>query len=128
MVIMAGRDAQPVFPVGQFYMKDCSLYGFAMFNASLREQRHAANAINRWVTEGKLKARIDRVLPLAQTAEAHRLQEESTIHKARHAGRQDRAQTVSQALKACSAGSSCESAPARCQRGTLLRRRCRRRS
>jgi NADPH:quinone reductase len=31
--------------------------------------------------EGKLKANIDRVLPMAQTAEAHRLQEESTIQK-----------------------------------------------
>jgi NADPH:quinone reductase len=81
MVIMAGRDARPVFPVGPFYVKDCSLHGFAMFNASVREQRAAANAINRWVTEGKLKARIDRVLPLSQAAEAHRLQEESTIQK-----------------------------------------------
>ena len=81
MVIMAGRDARPVFPVGPFYVKDCSLHGFAMFNASIREQRPAANAINRWLTEGKLKARIDRVLPLAQAAEAHRLQEESTINR-----------------------------------------------
>ena len=81
MVIMAGRDARPVFPVGPFYVKDCSLHGFAMFNASIREQRPAANAINRWVTEGKLKARIDRVLPLSQAAEAHRLQEESTINR-----------------------------------------------
>jgi NADPH:quinone reductase len=81
MVIMAGREARPVFPVGPFYVKDCSLHGFAMFNASVREQRAAANAINRWVTEGKLKARIDRVLPLAQAAEAHRLQEANTIQK-----------------------------------------------
>ena len=81
MVIMAGRDARPVFPVGPFYVKDCSLHGFAMFNASIREQRPAANAINRWLTEGKLKARIDRVLPLSQAAEAHRLQEESTINR-----------------------------------------------
>jgi NADPH2:quinone reductase len=81
MVVMAGRDARPVFPVGPFYVKDCSLHGFAMFNASIREQRAAANAINRWVTEGKLKARIDRVLPLSQAAEAHRVQEESTIRK-----------------------------------------------
>jgi NADPH2:quinone reductase len=79
MIIMAGRDARPPFPVGPFYTKDCSLHGFAMFNATAREQRMAANAINRWVTEGKLKARIDRVLPLSQAAEAHRLQEESTI-------------------------------------------------
>lgn len=79
MIVMAGRDARPQFPVGPFYVKDCSLHGFAMFNASAREQRPAANAINRWVAEGKLRARIDRVLPLAQAAEAHRLQEESTV-------------------------------------------------
>jgi len=81
MIIMAGRDARPTFPVGPFYVKDCSLHGFAMFNASAREQRSAANAINRWLSEGKLKARIDRVLPLSQTAEAHRLQEQSTLQK-----------------------------------------------
>jgi len=62
-------------------VKDCSLHGFAMFNANAREQRSAANAINRWVGENKLRARIDRVLPLSQAAEAHRLQEESTLHK-----------------------------------------------
>ncbi|PWU16217.1 MAG: quinone oxidoreductase [Verrucomicrobia bacterium] len=81
MIVMAGREAKPVFPVGPFYVKDCSLHGFALFNASAREQRSAANALNRWLAEGKLKARIDRVLPLAQAAEAHRLQEQSTIHK-----------------------------------------------
>jgi NADPH2:quinone reductase len=81
LIIMAGREARPLFPVGPFYVKDCSLHGFAMFNASVREQHAAANAINRWLVEGKLKARIDRVLPLSETAAAHRLQEESTIHK-----------------------------------------------
>jgi len=81
MILMAGREARPALPVGPFYVKDCSLHGFAMFNATSREMHSAANAINRWLTEGKLKARIDRVLPLAQAAEAHRLQEESTIRK-----------------------------------------------
>lgn len=79
MVLMAGREARPAFPVGPFYVKDCSLHGFAVFNASAREQRHAANALNRWVSEGKLKARIDRVLPLSEAGTAHRLQEESTV-------------------------------------------------
>jgi NADPH2:quinone reductase len=81
MIVMAGREARPMFPVGPFYVKDCSLHGFAMFNASIREQHAAANAINRWLSEGKLKARIDRVLPLSEAATAHRLQEDSTIHK-----------------------------------------------
>jgi NADPH2:quinone reductase len=81
IILMAGREARPAFPVGPFYVKNCSLFGFAMFNASPREQRHAASAINRWVAEGKLKARIDRELPLSATAEAHRLQEENTLHR-----------------------------------------------
>lgn len=82
MVIMAGREARPVFPVGPFYVKDCSLYGFAMFNAPPEEQARAAADINRWLTAGQLQPRIDRVLPLAQAAEAHRLQETNTIGKA----------------------------------------------
>jgi len=81
MIVMAGREARPVFPVGPFYVKDCSLHGFAMFNATAREQKTAGNAINRWFAEGKLKARIDRVLPLSETAAAHRLQQESTINR-----------------------------------------------
>ena len=78
---MAGRDARPAFPVGPFYVKGCHLMGFAMFNATPEEQRAAADAINHWLAEGKLRPRIDRVLPLADTAAAHRLQEESTVGK-----------------------------------------------
>jgi NADPH2:quinone reductase len=52
-----------------------------MFNATAREMRAAGADIVAWLAEGKLKARIDRVLPLSQAAEAHRLQEESTIQK-----------------------------------------------
>jgi NADPH2:quinone reductase len=81
MIVMAGRDARPPFPVGPFYVKDCTLHGFAMFNASARDQRAAGKDIIPWLAEGKLKARIDRVLPLSEAATAHRLQEESTIHK-----------------------------------------------
>jgi NADPH2:quinone reductase len=81
MVLMAGREARPVFPVGPFYVKGCSLHGFAMFNATTEEQRAAAEAINRWLVEGKLKANIDRILPLSEAVAAHRLQEESTLRK-----------------------------------------------
>lgn len=81
MIVMAGRDARPAFPVGPFYVKDCSIYGFAMFNATPGEQRAAAEDINQWLVEGTLKSRIDRVMPLAQAAEAHRLQEDSTVNK-----------------------------------------------
>lgn len=81
MIVMAGREARPVFPVGPFYVKDCALYGFAMFNAPPDEQQAAGEAINGWLKAGKLRPAIDRVMPLSETAEAHRLQEESTLGK-----------------------------------------------
>ena len=81
MVLMAGREAHPVFPVGPFYVKDCSLYGFAMFNSSADEHRKCADDINRWMAEGKLKPRIGREFKLADAAAAHKLQEENTLQK-----------------------------------------------
>lgn len=81
MIVMAGRDARPAFPVGPFYSKNCSLFGLIILNTPPDELRAAANDINQWMSAGKLKAQIDRVMPLSQAAEAHRLQEESTIKK-----------------------------------------------
>ena len=80
-ILMAGREARPPFPVGPFYVKGCSLHGFVMFMATPQEQRAAAEDLNRWLSQGKYVPRIDRVLPLTETAAAHRLQEESTIQK-----------------------------------------------
>lgn len=82
IVLMAGREAKPSFPVGPFYVKGCSMHGFIMFMAHPSEQWQAAVDLNRWMSEGRLKTRIDRVLPLSETAMAHRLQEENTLaHK-----------------------------------------------
>jgi NADPH2:quinone reductase len=81
MVIMAGREARPPFPVGPFYVKGCSLHGFVMFLATPEEQRACAEDLNLWMSQGRLRANIDRVLPLASAAEAHRLQEQNTIQK-----------------------------------------------
>ena len=79
IIVMAGRDARPVLPVGPLYVKDCSVHGFAMFNYPADEQRQCGDDLNRWLAEGKLKANIDRVLPLSEAGAAHRLQEENTI-------------------------------------------------
>ena len=81
IVVMAGREARPPFPVGPFYTRDCSLFGFAMFNATADQQQPAAEAINAWLAAGKLRAQIGRVLPLSQAADAHRLQEAKTLHQ-----------------------------------------------
>lgn len=82
MVVMAGRQAQPVFPVGPFYVKGCALYGFAMFNMTADEQRVCANDISRWLSEKKLRPPIGKTFPLAETADAHRFLEDNTLGKA----------------------------------------------
>jgi NADPH2:quinone reductase len=81
MVLMAGRDARPPLPVGPFYVKGCSLLGFAMFAMPAEKQRQSALDMNHWLGTGKLRAQIDRVVPLDQAAQAHRIQESSTIAK-----------------------------------------------
>ena len=83
IVLMAGRDARPEFPVGPFYVKGCSLHGFVMFKATADEQRRCAEGINGWLADGQLQPRIDRVMSLADAAAAHQLQEDNTL---RHAG------------------------------------------
>lgn len=82
IVLMAGRDARPPFPVGPFYVKECSLHGFVMFKASPDDLNRCANDMNRWFVEGRLQAQIGCRLPLSQTAAAHRLQEENTLQQA----------------------------------------------
>jgi NADPH2:quinone reductase len=82
IILMAGRDARPQFPVGPFYVKGCSIHGFVMFKASAEKLRLAAEDINGWMTEGKLKPQIGKTLPLSEAAEAHRLQEANTLQGA----------------------------------------------
>lgn len=79
MILMAGREAQPVFPVGPFYVKECSLHGFVMFKATPVEMHAAADDINHWLASGKLKANIATTIPLDQAVEAHRMQEAATL-------------------------------------------------
>lgn len=81
IVLMAGRQARPEFPVGPFYVKDLRMFGFAMFNARPDEQRACANQLNAWHAAGKWHPRIGQELPLSEAAQAHQLQEDNTLGK-----------------------------------------------
>ena len=97
MIVMAGREARPKFPVGPFYTKDCKLLGFAMFNAPADEQRKCAAEINRWLGQGKAPA-ADRPRDEA-LRDRCRPPPPGRKHapQSRHAGRQDRAGAVRRA-------------------------------
>jgi NADPH2:quinone reductase len=79
LILMAGRAARPAFPVGPFYTKCCRMHGFAMFMMSAEAQRRAGEQIGQWLASGAIQAKIDRVAPLDDAAELHRLQEQNTL-------------------------------------------------
>jgi len=81
IVLMAGRDARPEFPVGPFYVKELSLLGVVMFKATPEELRACADDINKWNESGQLKAQIGKQMKLSEAAAAHQLQEENTLQK-----------------------------------------------
>jgi NADPH2:quinone reductase len=82
VVVMAGRAARPAWPNGPFYVKGLAMLGFAMFNIPPEIQRQAAQQIQAWAATGQLRAIIGATYPLAETAAAHRFQEENTLGKA----------------------------------------------
>jgi NADPH:quinone reductase len=82
IILMAGRDARPEFPIGPFYVKDLRAIGFAMFNASPTEQRTAAMELNTLLADGQYKPLIGMRLPLSEAARAHQLQEDNTLNSA----------------------------------------------
>lgn len=82
IILMAGRDSRPEFPVGPFYVKDLRAIGFAMFNASPVEQRAAAIELNKMLADGRYQPIIGTTLPMSEAAKAHALQEEKTLQSA----------------------------------------------
>ena len=82
MILIAGRQAKPALPLGSFYPRDCSLLGFAMFNASPEEQAPSGREMNAWMAEGRLIPQVGRTFPLADAAQAHRFLEENALQGA----------------------------------------------
>ena len=65
VVLLAGRDAKPSFPLGSLYTRDVSLCGFAMFNTTPAELATAADGC------AGVEPLIARTYPLADIARAH---------------------------------------------------------
>ncbi len=79
IVVLAGRTAQPLFPVGPFYVKGLTLKGFAMFNATPTEQANCAADITKWLLNGSIKCPVGKIFSLGETVLAHKFLEENTL-------------------------------------------------
>ncbi|MEU9046841.1 MULTISPECIES: NADPH:quinone reductase [unclassified Kitasatospora] len=80
IVLLAGARTHPVLPAGALYMKDGSIRGFVISRATTAELADAADALNRLLPTGRLRARRTETLPLPAAAEAHRRMEAGELH------------------------------------------------
>lgn len=71
LVVVAGMTADAAFTLGQLYVRDASLLGFAISNASVADLAEAARAINAVAAEGGWRTRAPELHPLEDAARAH---------------------------------------------------------
>ncbi|MET8982245.1 NADPH:quinone reductase [Streptomyces sp. NPDC004539] len=79
IVVLAGMRTRPVLPAGPLYLKDCSVVGFAISQATTTELAEAATAVNRLLADGSLRPPATVPLPLAEAARAHRMLESGEV-------------------------------------------------
>lgn len=91
IVVLAGMRTRPVLPVGPLYLKDCSVVGFAISQATTAELAEAAGTINELLAGGTLRPRTVETVPLRAAAEAHQRVERDGLHGKRLILRTDRA-------------------------------------
>ena len=78
-LITAGMGAEVPLPVGNLYIHDLSILGFAISNASVPALRSAALVINDLLASHSLVPRRVRTMPWHDVAAAHRALEEGTV-------------------------------------------------
>jgi len=75
ILIIAGMSRETLLPVSDFYLRNATIFGFTVTDATTDELAIYAEEINRWLAQRTLRARIAHRLPLSAAAEAHRLLE-----------------------------------------------------
>ncbi len=75
IVLMSGLAHRCPLPVGAFYTRGCTMFGFTVTDATTEELAEAAREINGWLAKGMLTAKVHATLPLSKAAEAHRMVE-----------------------------------------------------
>ncbi|MFE7235487.1 NADPH:quinone reductase [Streptomyces sp. NPDC057596] len=80
IVVLSGARDEPALPVGPLYMKDGSLRGFAISNATAAELAEAAAAVNDLLASGGLRPRSVEYHPLSAAAQIHQRMERGELH------------------------------------------------
>jgi NADPH:quinone reductase-like Zn-dependent oxidoreductase len=78
LVLITGIGSTVPLPLEQLYLRDASLRGFVISNATVPDLADAAAVIIDGIARGLLRVRIGSRLPMEKSAEAHRLMESGT--------------------------------------------------
>ncbi len=79
IIVMAGPSQQTNLPVGPFYLRNCTLYGFTVTDATIEELQGYAEQMNAWFARGLPKGKIAQQFPLSHAAEAHHIYETQDV-------------------------------------------------
>jgi len=79
IIIVVGGNRRCTFPVGPFYLQNCTIHGFTVTGTGVERLQSYARQINGWLSSGVLSARIHEILPLSETAQAHQMQEQGNL-------------------------------------------------
>jgi NADPH:quinone reductase len=75
ILISSGLKHESSFRIGDFYTKNCTMFGFTITDLEVAELGEAATIINRELEKQTFNTRISRRLPLSESALAHKLVE-----------------------------------------------------
>jgi NADPH2:quinone reductase len=78
-IVMAGFLQKTTLPVGLFYTRNCTLYGFTITDSTVEELRYYSEQINQWLAKGDLKGKVAQRLSLSRAAEAHQIYESKKL-------------------------------------------------
>ncbi|HEX8895042.1 MAG TPA: zinc-binding dehydrogenase, partial [Terriglobales bacterium] len=79
IIFMAGRNHSTTLPVGSFYIRNCTLFGFTVSDATSAELANYASEISKWLVRKSLRAKIAFRLPLSDAAKAHHLSDSGSL-------------------------------------------------
>lgn len=79
ILLSAGVGSRSEFGVGMFYAKNLTAYGFTITDLTCEELAGYAVRLNELMAHGVFKAHIEKIMKLEETAEAHRMIENTDV-------------------------------------------------
>lgn len=79
ILLSSGLTQDATFNVGEFYTKNCTMFGFTITDLNTAELSRYAEVINEELKKETFKSEIAKIVPLSEAASAHALVEHGSV-------------------------------------------------